>query len=670
MYDFLTKNESFIEVAAELKSKGIKNYKFFLYLEDEGLQGVDPYDENLSIEMQLRIKNEVMNNYWYFLREVLVLPEAGGFVHFQLSKLNLALSYCSELDLNTFIEAPRQSGKTIGIQSRMEWVVNYGTINSLIAFQNKKVDDGKTNLKRFKDISSCLPHYLRDHLDDKKDTKNQMYYEINSNGNKVKVLSTATTEQGADGLGRGLTMPIWWCDEFAFLKYCDVIYEAAYPALSKACESAAGNGTPYGITLSTTPNNRDSREGAYSYNIRYNAVKFEDEWYDLPIEEVKRKVKEDSNNDFVHIIYHYWELGRDEEWFQKQCRGFNGNLLKVKRELLLEWPLSNENSPFTEEQLDAISKLVPKGPIGKIPVLNGKYKFLIYSKMYNLNKKNWIISIDIGGGGSADSTVFCIIDPLTKKICAILQSNTMRTKEILPITRELLLGFFPRAVIVPERTGIGIPIVDAMMDDPIVGPRLYYETKERIAEKKVEGIKVNKLNRVKTKVNVYGVVTSSSSRPKMFEALMDIVDNEPHCITAPEVFEEMKTLERTNGNRIEHAKGQHDDCVMSYLIGLYVLYYGTNCKKFISLIGDVGDESEEYNQDSQNTRINNIKRSIRRTQRMYDSFNNTLSSKIIKDTQNRIIEKNIINDYVDTSELDSLKEIKNERKKVFIKKLL
>lgn len=107
MYDFKTTNDSFIETAAELKSLGVKNYKFFLYLEDEELQGVDPYDPNLSDEMKLRIQNEVMNNYWYYIREVARLPESGGYARYKLNRLNLALSFCMDLNMNLFIEAPK-----------------------------------------------------------------------------------------------------------------------------------------------------------------------------------------------------------------------------------------------------------------------------------------------------------------------------------------------------------------------------------------------------------------------------------------------------------------------------------------------------------------------------------------------------------------------------------
>lgn len=78
IYDLQTKNLSFLKMAKEMKDRGIKNYKFILKLYDEKLQGVDPHDKNLSLEMQARIQREVTINYWYYIRECILIPSTGG----------------------------------------------------------------------------------------------------------------------------------------------------------------------------------------------------------------------------------------------------------------------------------------------------------------------------------------------------------------------------------------------------------------------------------------------------------------------------------------------------------------------------------------------------------------------------------------------------------------
>lgn len=105
--DYLTKNDSFIELAYTLKKEGIKNYDFFLVLFDEDLAGIDPYDENLSDVLKLKVQRECINNYWYYIREIVRIPEAGGYTFYRINKLNLALSFCMDLNLNSFIEGPK-----------------------------------------------------------------------------------------------------------------------------------------------------------------------------------------------------------------------------------------------------------------------------------------------------------------------------------------------------------------------------------------------------------------------------------------------------------------------------------------------------------------------------------------------------------------------------------
>ena len=58
---------------------------------------------------------------------------------------------------------------------------------------------------------------------------------------------------------RGCTQPCQWYDEFAFLKYNDIIFASATPANSQASLEAKRNGKPYHICISTTPGDRAKR---------------------------------------------------------------------------------------------------------------------------------------------------------------------------------------------------------------------------------------------------------------------------------------------------------------------------------------------------------------------------------------------------------------------------
>ena len=79
-YDTETTNLTFLQVANDLRRLGIKNNKFFLRLNDRGLQGIDPHGPLVykSEELVYRIINECMNNIWYYLREVAMIADQGN----------------------------------------------------------------------------------------------------------------------------------------------------------------------------------------------------------------------------------------------------------------------------------------------------------------------------------------------------------------------------------------------------------------------------------------------------------------------------------------------------------------------------------------------------------------------------------------------------------------
>lgn len=107
-YQMSTTNQSFIDMHYYLKHKGIKNNRFFLALYDPDLAGVDPRDPNLNAMMKRKILRECIVNFWYFIREVVRIPDQGGTVgsgkRYKLHRGNLAQNFCFLLNWNIFLE--------------------------------------------------------------------------------------------------------------------------------------------------------------------------------------------------------------------------------------------------------------------------------------------------------------------------------------------------------------------------------------------------------------------------------------------------------------------------------------------------------------------------------------------------------------------------------------
>ena len=110
IYDFKTKNKSFIEVHLQLKLLGVKNNAFHLLLLNPALQGVDPYDENLTPMQIMMIIQECKLNMFYYLREVVRIEEQGGqLVRFRMDRGTLAAAYHFANNINFYLMKPRQT---------------------------------------------------------------------------------------------------------------------------------------------------------------------------------------------------------------------------------------------------------------------------------------------------------------------------------------------------------------------------------------------------------------------------------------------------------------------------------------------------------------------------------------------------------------------------------
>ena len=67
-----TDNEDLKEYSQD---SGIKNNKYMLTLLDKDLAYIDPHDPNLNTFMKSKVLRECKSNFWYFVREVVRIPD-------------------------------------------------------------------------------------------------------------------------------------------------------------------------------------------------------------------------------------------------------------------------------------------------------------------------------------------------------------------------------------------------------------------------------------------------------------------------------------------------------------------------------------------------------------------------------------------------------------------
>lgn len=581
--DVSTSNTSAVKMAILLESMGVSNYYFMLKLLDKDLQGVDPYDPDLTDDLRFKIFLECSRNRWYFYREVFRVVEngastgVGGGSPFIFNRGNLAYLWAMEMNLCTYLIMPRQTGKTWAAIADDTWTYHFVRGSTLLHF-NKNQKDSNDNLRRIQQAIQMLPMWMQhsnlDNLEgsEKRTVRNNEKTMRNTIGSSIEAMASAGNESKADAIARGRTSSKIWYDEMAFIFFNETIYDAATPAYEKARELAEINGAPYAISITTTPGDLATPHGAWAYKMMSDSVNFREEMYDWSAKKLNNRVNHPPDKvPFLFIQYSYLQLGETEEWYLDRYKKMH-NPIRARREYLLEWMNTNGNSPFDPDDVDTIGEISRQRDLSvKVVRINKYYEMKIYDNYSG--RKPVIIACDVSTGRGRDSSTMVVIHPETLHPLAIFKSNMIDSKQFRKVIQTVVMKMYPNCVLAIENNPIGSQLIAEILDSPI-GRCLYKERK-----KKTKEYGANPITSRKRKVDdiVYGFETTGQTRPQMTEMLESLVHNSPNHLGYNELYEEIRFLELKNG-RIDHSAATHDDVVMAYLGGLWIVRYGTGLK--------------------------------------------------------------------------------------------
>jgi len=595
IYDTETTNISFIQTAVDLKRLGIKNNMFFLALYDPSLRGVDPYSPYLSNDQIIRIVNECIVNPWYFLREVARIPDQGNpkGVPYQLNRANLAATWCFLNGIDHYLVIPRQIGKTQSTVAIINWTFLLGTTDSEIMFINMLADKAIENLSRLKDQRDLLPKYLQFKIaydeegNEIKATDNVKTLKNGSNNNSIVTKSSARSLVQAEKIGRGATQPIQYYDEFEFIDFVKTIMEASGPAYNTASENAKRNNAMYCRVFTSTPGDLDSQSGQDALAVVENTCKWTEHFYDKPIEDVKEYIEINSGNNIVYIEYSYTQLGKDDVWFNKVCSLLNNNPLKIKREIFLQRLRGSSQSPYEPEDLARIEEL--KGQIKEEIFINKLFKLDIYEPLRK--DKCYFIGVDVANGYGEDNSAVTIFDPYTIQPAAEFMSANIGVKDLIKFLYVLVRKHLPRSILAIERNANGEAVLDHLRDTDIRGNIYFDNSKDMVGSNiddklDAQGMLVREAKRRK----LYGIYTQGKSRELMFSLLEGHIKDYKDKFITNNIINDLMKLVRTKTGKIAAGPGFHDDSIMSYLMCLYLYYYGNNLHRFGFVRGQLPDE--------------------------------------------------------------------------------
>ena len=155
--------------------------------------------------------------------------------------------------------------------------------------------------------------------------------------------------------------------------------------------------------------------------------------------------------------YSYTQIGLTNEWF-KEISNKIGNMITVRREILLQRLRGSSNSPYDRDDLDKIIELA-KRPIKSI-LLNKYYRLDIYEE---LNRGiPYIVGIDCSNGTNGDSNAISVINPYTTALVAEFECSYVGDIEWMKCIVELVSRYIPRAIVCIERNRYIKPLLDRL----------------------------------------------------------------------------------------------------------------------------------------------------------------------------------------------------------------
>lgn len=653
--DYKTKNRSFVLVQKQLQKIGIKNNDFHLILLNPALQGVDPHSPDLAPNQVFDIITECTQNIFYYVREVVRIPEQGGqLIPFILDRGSLASLYCFANDINHYLMKPRQTGKTVVICTEMSYGFKFGSTNADMMFSGNDPDIGKKNLKYMKDIIKNLPTYMTTLGHEKKDntgkmmrkTDNILSYREPGQNNSAMVAKRATTPTVAEKIGRGFSQVYQFFDEAEFTDYIDIIVKVSGMSFNTAANNSLKNGGGACRVFATTPGDLSDEKACQSaLKIVNGAVQWNEKFYDMKASEVKKLIEDHADSDpetrfnLIYIEYSYKQLGLGEDWFRKACKNVFGDPVKIRREILLERFSGNRKSPFTESDIQELNDMAKELKIWKKEQIGpqGFYEILLYEKP-NRNRC-YFIGLDPSDGTGSDNYAMTVMDPYTLKIVAEFRSPYMTMDGMQDIMAWFVKKYTPNCIIFVERNRNGQAMVDRLMNSELRN-RLYFSPEaqtdtlfaEQIDDK---GFIEEQLRKRK----FFGLNTTTTSRDMMIGLLLDAVRFSKDIIVSKYVVEDISNLAVHKTGKIAADTGKHDDNVMSWLICLYAFYYVKDLNRFGFVKGTLPNDVEESSEFAELQALYNTPE-IRKLFPSMTSFYENITKAKLEREQEQFTEKN------------------------------
>lgn len=603
MVDTKTQNKSYLRLAKMLQQMNVRNCVFHLALLQPELQGVDPFDPNLTIEQVVMIKEESIKNPWYFFREVVRLPPASGeeAVYFDINRGALAAWWCylSHQDYN--LTMPRQTGKSTSTNVLLVWLLFVVYRKTRIFLLTKDNTLRTENVEQIKKIQDLLPSYMNPKTRD--DLSNTQTITCAKYGNRLFTGVPQNSEADANKMGRGLTCATYVTDEGPFIKYLAKSLRSMLAGGTKAMRVAAQNGLPYGAIYTTTAGSKADDDGKYYYQMIMGGVVWDESLFDLR-DDVELRDTINTNKtgvqSIVNITMSHLQLGYDDQWLKETIQrvGVTGD--DANKDFFNVWSDGSMQSPLDKVLTNLIRASETKPDY--IEYTKDNYAINWYIPREEIERRmsmgKYIIGLDPSPVIGKDGIGFFMIDSKTLETVCTLAVNETNVLKFVDWLCQFMLKY-ENTIIIPERRGGGETVIAGLLIaftakkiDPF--KRIYNVVVDKGEHFDPDGKRMiaevrNRAEAADRAVRYFGFATSGSgvhSREGLYDMLTRAASYSGPILKDKKTISEVLSLTKKRG-RIDHSVLGHDDCVIAWLLTIWFLtnarnldYYGVHNPMF------------------------------------------------------------------------------------------
>lgn len=618
IYDYNTKNKAFLNIHKLLKALGVKNHSEHLQLFNKDLLGVDVRDPRLTDDIRFAIFQECKMNLWYFLREVVVVPEGDNLLPFDLNIGAFCTTWMCTRNQNLLYIISRQIGKTFLLTTILAWVLIFGGSDMLIKNIHHSKDPAVGNINKIKKVLELIPGWMQVHKKeyDKPDKKtglmkvknilaksdNARTLECKPYKNKIETVVVGNTLDSADRAGRGATANIYFIDEVAHTKNNNIAFGALNQSTTEARLKSIRSGCPYGIWMLGTPGNLKTPHGRWIYEkIRNEYIPFTYKDFhllDKTQKEIEEYINKRSISNFWFVEFDWDILGYSEKWFFDKNR--NEDVPGIRREVLLNWEDTNTNSPFTRTQISALEQKSRK--FNPVHIEYDDFNtFTIYPKqgdrvetledflvMNSASRTGIIIGIDVANGTGRDSSTMVFVNAKTLEVIATYHNNMINTDDfailLAHILEDIILKHDLKCAVGLERNNSGTSVIAKLKKHRHL---LRYLIAYPVSESKIKDLsKPADIDFFRGNVHVradIGLNVGDRIRTLFTDDLLfTLVSKHTDVYAVPDIVNELKGLirvKRLSRTRIEHSAETHDDLIFGSFHAYYPIFYASKILK-------------------------------------------------------------------------------------------